>query len=96
MLSVQTPALLVDIDAFQHNLSIMAEARPGPQLRPHVKAHKCTELARRQMEAGHHHFCCATLGEMEAMARIDADCAVRMEAAQADLQRLERQQRIPI
>jgi D-serine deaminase-like pyridoxal phosphate-dependent protein len=47
----------------------MAEALPGPRLRPHVKAHKCTELARRQMEAGHQRFCCATLGEMEAMAR---------------------------
>jgi D-serine deaminase-like pyridoxal phosphate-dependent protein len=68
MLRLQTPALLVDIDAFEHNLRTMAEARPGPRLRPHVKAHKCTELARRQMEAGHDHFCCATLREMEAMA----------------------------
>src|SRR5215472_14542976 len=68
MLLLQTPALLVDIDAFEHNLRTMAEALPGRRLRPHVKAHKSTELARRQMDAGHPHFCCATLGEMEAMA----------------------------
>lgn len=37
-------------------------------MRPHVKAHKCTELARRQAEAGHANFCCATLREMEGMA----------------------------
>ena len=37
-------------------------------MRPHVKAHKCTELARRQAEAGHTNFCCATLREMEGMA----------------------------
>ena len=29
----------------------MAAARPGPALRPHVKAHKCTALARRQAAA---------------------------------------------
>ena len=46
----------------------MSEALPGTRLRPHVKAHKCTELARRQAEAGHANFCCATLREMEGMA----------------------------
>jgi D-serine deaminase-like pyridoxal phosphate-dependent protein len=68
MLSIQTPALLVDAALFDANLATMAAALPGPRLRPHVKAHKCTELARRQMEAGHHNFTCATIGEMEAMA----------------------------
>jgi D-serine deaminase-like pyridoxal phosphate-dependent protein len=69
MLSLQTPALLVDSATLSANLATMAAALPGPRLRPHVKAHKCSELARRQAEAGHHHFTCATLGEMEAMAR---------------------------
>ena len=68
MLPLQTPALLVDIEAFDHNLRSMAESLPGPRLRPHVKAHKCSELARRQMQAGHHNFCCATIREMEVMA----------------------------
>jgi len=63
-----TPALLVDADAFEHNLSTMATALPGPRLRPHVKAHKCTSLARRQLAAGHHTFTCATIREVEGMA----------------------------
>jgi D-serine deaminase-like pyridoxal phosphate-dependent protein len=64
-----TPALLVDADALEHNLRAMSEALPGPRLRPHVKAHKCTALARRQAAAGHRGFCCATVREMEGMAR---------------------------
>src|SRR6266849_349113 len=63
-----TPALLIDADAFEHNLSTMATALPGPRLRPHVKAHKCTALARRQLAAGHHTFTCATIREVEGMA----------------------------
>lgn len=63
-----TPALLVDANAFDHNLSTMAAALPGPRLRPHVKAHKCTALARRQLAAGHHTFTCATIKEVEGMA----------------------------
>jgi D-serine deaminase-like pyridoxal phosphate-dependent protein len=63
-----TPALIVDADAFGHNLSTMAAALPGPRLRPHVKAHKCTALARRQLAAGHHTFTCATIKEVEGMA----------------------------
>src|SRR5258708_13121752 len=46
----------------------MAAALPGPRLRPHVKAHKCTALARRQLAAGHHTFTCATIREVEGMA----------------------------
>jgi D-serine deaminase-like pyridoxal phosphate-dependent protein len=46
----------------------MADALPGPRLRPHVKAHKCTGLARRQAEAGHRSFTCATIRECEGMA----------------------------
>lgn len=63
-----TPALLVDAAALEHNLSSMARALPGPRLRPHVKAHKCTALARRQSEAGHRNFCAATVRELEGMA----------------------------
>src|ERR1700694_4198129 len=63
-----TPALLVDAAAFDHNLATMSAALPGPRLRPHVKAHKCTALARRQAEAGHRAFTCATIREVEGMA----------------------------
>ncbi|HWW53335.1 MAG TPA: alanine racemase [Acidimicrobiales bacterium] len=63
-----TPALVVDSVDFQHNLSTMTKALPGARLRPHVKAHKTTALARRQYEAGHRSFTCATMGEVEGMA----------------------------
>jgi D-threonine aldolase len=65
---LQTPALLVDAAALDHNLTTMAGALPGGRLRPHVKAHKTTALARRQYEAGHHGFTCATIREVEGMA----------------------------
>ena len=63
-----TPALLVDADALDANLADMAAAHPGPRLRPHVKAHKTTELARRQAAMGHTGFTCATVREVEGMA----------------------------
>src|SRR5580658_6214790 len=63
-----TPALLVDADVLDRNIATMAEALPGPRLRPHVKAHKCTGLARRQAAAGHSAFTCATIRECEGMA----------------------------
>lgn len=63
-----TPALVVDVAALEHNLAAMARALPGPRLRPHVKATKCTALARRQAALGHRGFCCATVREMEGMA----------------------------
>lgn len=68
MLPVQTPALLIDESALSDNLKSMAARLPGARLRPHVKAHKCATLARRQFEAGHSNFTCATIREMEVMA----------------------------
>jgi D-serine deaminase-like pyridoxal phosphate-dependent protein len=65
---VDTPALMVDADALAENIATMAAALPGARLRPHVKAHKCTSLARRQAAAGHHGFTCATIRECEGMA----------------------------
>jgi len=47
----------------------MAAALPGRRMRPHVKAHKCTALAARQAAHGHRSFTCATVAEMEGMAR---------------------------
>ena len=64
-----TPALLIDAARLEHNLRAMAEALPGPRLRPHIKAHKCSALARRQAELGHRAFTCATIREMEGLAK---------------------------
>ena len=68
MRELGTPALVIDADALEHNLATMAAARPGPALRPHVKAHKCTALARAQAAHGHTAFTCATPREVVGMA----------------------------
>lgn len=49
-----TPCLVVDLAAADRNISRLAEfARTHAiSLRPHFKAHKCTQLMRRQMNAG--------------------------------------------
>jgi D-serine deaminase-like pyridoxal phosphate-dependent protein len=63
----------------------MADALPGDCMRPHVKAHKCTALAARQAAAGHSRFTCATMREMEGMARagLDKDLLLANEVADA-------------
>ncbi len=66
---LSTPALVVDQEAFAFNLATMAAARPGRALRPHVKAHKCTAIARAQRAAGHTAFCAATPRELIGLAR---------------------------
>lgn len=63
-----TPALIVEARALERNLAAMSAAVPGVRLRPHVKAHKCTSLARRQAALGHVGFTCATVREVEGMA----------------------------
>lgn len=63
-----TPALVVDLAAFEANVATMAAALPGRRLRPHVKAFKSTALALRLAHAGHTAFCCATAREVEGMA----------------------------
>ena len=65
---LQTPALVVERAVMERNLATMAAALPGARLRPHVKAHKCTALARLQAAAGHRAFTCATIREVEGMA----------------------------
>jgi D-serine deaminase-like pyridoxal phosphate-dependent protein len=64
---LQTPALLIEAAVLEANIAAMSAALPGPRLRPHVKAHKCTNLARRQAVAGHEGFTCATIRECERM-----------------------------
>jgi D-serine deaminase-like pyridoxal phosphate-dependent protein len=47
----------------------MTAALPGARLRPHVKAHKCTALAREQARRGHGGFTGATPRELLGLAR---------------------------
>jgi 3-hydroxy-D-aspartate aldolase len=67
---IPTPALLLDLDKFEANLTRMtALVRDrGKALRPHAKAHKCAEIARRQIAAGAIGVCVATLAEAQLMA----------------------------
>ncbi len=68
---IDTPALIVDLDAFEHNLHTMAaffDDRPAA-LRPHAKTHKCPQIAHRQIERGAVGITCAKLGEAEIMAQ---------------------------
>src|SRR5262245_16841635 len=65
---IQTPALLAEATVLEANLRTLATALPAPRLRPHVKAHKCTALARRQATLGARGFTCATIREVEGMA----------------------------
>jgi D-serine deaminase-like pyridoxal phosphate-dependent protein len=84
-----TPALVIDADALERNLAMMATAHPRRRLRPHVKAHKCTALAARQHAAGHDAFTCATPREAIGMAAagLGADLLIANEVL--DPRRLE-------
>ena len=68
--AVDTPSLLLDGDLLRANLQRMASyfANRTCKLRPHFKSHKCTRLARLQMEAGAIGITCAKLGEAEVLA----------------------------
>jgi D-serine deaminase-like pyridoxal phosphate-dependent protein len=66
-----TPALLVDLAALEANIAAMARHAGAnhKRLRPHAKAHKCVEIARRQMAAGAIGLCAATVPEAELLVR---------------------------
>jgi D-threonine aldolase len=83
-----TPALLVDVHAFDHNVATMAARWPGARLRPHVKAFKSTALAGRLAEAGHRTFCCATVREMVGMAAAGLGDDLLLANESLDLRRL--------
>ncbi len=66
-----TPALVLDLDRLEANLDRMAEraAALGVRLRPHLKTHKCVEIARLQQQRGARGVTVSTLYE----ARVFAD-----------------------
>jgi D-threonine aldolase len=79
---------VIDIDALDHNLATMAAARPGPSLRPHVKAHKCIALASAQAACGHAAFTCATPREVVGMAAAGLGADLLLANETLDPQRL--------
>jgi D-serine deaminase-like pyridoxal phosphate-dependent protein len=66
---VDTPALLVDLDALEGNIARMARAVEGGavRLRPHAKSHKCAQIARAQIAAGAVGVCAQKVSEAEAL-----------------------------
>jgi D-serine deaminase-like pyridoxal phosphate-dependent protein len=62
---VDTPALILDLDRFDANLSrlMQAAATTGVRVRPHAKSHKCVQIARRQIAAGAAGICCQKVAE---------------------------------
>ncbi|MCY4350458.1 MAG: DSD1 family PLP-dependent enzyme [Thiotrichales bacterium] len=68
---VDTPALVIDLDAFERNLAEMAKrvSAAGVRIRPHAKTHKCAVIARQQMALGAVGVCCQKVSEAEALVR---------------------------
>lgn len=66
---IETPALIVDLDAYEHNLDQMATtiARFGVRVRPHAKTHKSPEIALDQIQRGAVGVCCQKVSEAEIM-----------------------------
>ena len=66
--AVETPALVVDLDTFEHNLDLMANVVRGSglALRPHAKSHKCPDIAKAQIARGAVGICCQKVDEAAA------------------------------
>ena len=66
---IDTPALVVDLDAMMRNIGRMAEFAKKHEVRwrPHAKMHKCAALARLQLQAGAVGICVQKTSEAEAM-----------------------------
>jgi D-serine deaminase-like pyridoxal phosphate-dependent protein len=100
---VDTPALVVDLDALEGNIARMAETmeRSAVRLRPHAKSHKCAQIARAQVAAGAVGVCAQKVSEAEALvAGGVADVLVTNEIVgrqkTARLARLAREARVAV
>ncbi|HEY9094254.1 MAG TPA: DSD1 family PLP-dependent enzyme, partial [Hydrogenophaga sp.] len=69
--AIDTPALVIDLDAMERNLLRMAEFAKthGLRLRPHAKTHKSAELAKRQMAHGAVGVCVQKVDEALSLAQ---------------------------
>src|SRR5229473_6970701 len=66
---IDTPALVLELDAFERNLRTLAGSVKGRpvRVRAHAKTHKCPEIAKRQIAAGAVGVCCQKVSEAEAL-----------------------------
>lgn len=67
---LDTPCLLIDVGRLRKNLHTMQKSvtLSDKKLRPHAKTHKCSVIARMQIETGAVGVCTAKLGEAEVLA----------------------------
>ena len=67
--AIDTPALVLDLDAMKRNLGRMSEFAKKHEIRwrPHAKMHKSSALAKLQMQAGAVGVCVQKTSEAEAM-----------------------------
>lgn len=70
-----TPALIVDLPVLEANIATAAELtrKAHKGLRPHFKAHKSLEIAKRQLEHGTVGLSVATVSEAEAVSVLDCE-----------------------
>lgn len=68
--AVETPAFVIDDDKLEANLQagLRKAAELGVTLRPHLKTHKCADIARRQMQTPQGPATVSTLAEARAFA----------------------------
>ncbi len=88
---VDTPALVLDLDALEANLATLQDcAGDRVRVRPHAKTHKSADLAKLQLELGAVGVCCQKVSEAEALAEAGiADLLVSNEVVgSAKLERL--------
>src|SRR3954465_14676904 len=66
---VDTPCLLLELDAFERNLKRLPDSLRGKpiRLRPHAKSHKCPEIALRQIALGAAGVCVQKVSEAAAL-----------------------------
>ncbi len=66
-----TPALLIDLDIFEHNLQALANYMKSRSVtfRPHAKAHKSPAIGKLQLASGATGVCAAKLGEADVLVR---------------------------
>jgi D-serine deaminase-like pyridoxal phosphate-dependent protein len=66
---IDTPALVVDLDAFENKQKVLFDGLHGKKIRvrPHAKTHKCAEIGKRQVALGAVGMCCQKVSEAEAL-----------------------------
>ena len=85
---VETPALIIDLDALEHNIGVIADCYRDKsiRLRPHVKNHKSPRILAMQMAAGGTvgGICAAKVSEAEAFAEIAGNILIANQVVGED------------